>query len=281
MSSSSHRLVLLLEMRVIQPWVDDVRDLGRLGLVDRNAHACVHMSDFWCAEMSRMLGVLVTSEVLLTGEDLVSSYRGAKNSWEFFHRERLSMGLARLDFSRKRTAKMWKRVLAYFGLLSDVRATPNPCFYLAEENVLHRVTDCYYFEVTLVHVPPMIGTPSPSLGVGLCTDADVLLGNEWFVGWTRQSVGWYTDDRTIWCNNRALRRFCGPCFCAGDVMGCGWQRYLGVWMAFFTENGRLVFRRPTHLAVDAVMAVVVHDREAGFRFTTNFGAAPFRYTLKN
>lgn len=269
-------LLLLLEMRTLQPWLS-MDDLGRLGLGDRALANEIHCSHFWGSELGRHLGVLGNKvSDPLRGEHLWHSYLGPKNSWESFASDTITMSLARLDFGGKRPTTLWSRLMVYFGCSEPL---PVSCFYVFTGS-MERFTDCYYFEVALSSVPALPVRPRPALSVGLCTDADVLLEKKLLVGWTQQSVALHTDDRTVRHNNQVLRKFNGPPFRAGDVVGCGWQRDQGTWMVFFTENGRLVFRRPTRFDVTLVTAVVVHDANADFRYTTNFGDAPFVYGLK-
>lgn len=280
--------LLLLENNEIQPWVG-ADDLCRLGLICHGLYHHIHRPEFWsrelCHTMDRVLqNTSIVSKEPLNGEHVFYSYIGQENAWECFQRGNIKMNLAYLDFERKWPQTLWQRFMLYTGLGS--REEPSvSCFYVSSDTCVQRVTECYYFEVTLLHVsskgPEGSGEPRPALSVGLCTDADRLFENEWLVGWTPESIGFHTDDRTIRRNNRVFRKFEGPPFREGDVIGCGWQKYLGIWMVFFTQNGHLVFRRPTRFGVDSVMAAVVYDENAGFQFDTNFGKSPFRYPLKN
>ena len=282
-------LLLLLEINEIQPWVG-VDDLCRLGLVSKALCHHIHSPEFWSRELCHTMkrvsqNTTIVSNVPLHGKHVFYSYIGQENAWECFQRGSIKMNLSSLDFERKWPQTLWQRFMLYTGLGSR-EEPPVSCFYVSSEKSVQRVTDCYYFEVTLLHVPfegpeGLEVDPRPALSVGLCTDAGRLFENEWLVGWTPESIGFHTDDKTIRRNNRVFRKFEGPPFEKGDVIGCGWQKYLGVWMVFFTQNGHLVFRRPTRFGVDSVMAAVVYDAEAGFRFDTNFGATPFQYPLKN
>ena len=261
----------LLELQLLQPWLA-WPDLGRLERVARALHHDVFPA-VWRDELRRELqlshGVRVP---VLTGYQLACGYLGGQNEW--VGPSYLAVAKKALTPTTKTFSSMsWWRFLVSLMYLSPPTTW---CFYRTLPDAVDALRDVYYFEVSLRR---LFREPEDEccLSVGLAADPDLLQTTGWMVGWTMDSIGLHTDENVIRYDNRVVHEI--PSLVEGDVVGCGWQRYAGVWMALFTVNGKLVYRHPFSWAAPCPM--VVHDPGCAFVYETNFGATPFRYRLKN
>lgn len=263
----------LLELHLLQPWLA-WPDLGRLERVARALHHDV-LPVVWQDELLRVLHLCPRVRTpVLTGKQLACGYLGGRNEW----RGPSYLAVAKEALRPAHTPlfmSLWRFLVSLLYL-----STPTTwCFYRTSVDMVEALPDMYYFEVSLRH---LVREPRDEccLSVGLAADPDVLQTTGWMVGWTMDSIGLHTDEGVIRLDNRVVHEISSPLI-EGDVVGCGWRRSFGVWMAFFTVNGKQVYQHPFSWA--APYPMVVHDPSADFVYETNFGATPFLFLhrLKN
>ena len=283
----------LLEMRLLSHCLD-VDDLGRLGLVNRELWNYMSTSSFWEEEILRRNHYSSIHKPLffppdsLQGKHVYNSYWGPRSHWNHFRGESFIMDRSTIDFGAPKKKKtMWPSWWwwSYWMWATWKEPSSTSCFYIDNVPQVLRCTDCYYVEITLDRLPEIDPEElfPPALSFGLCTDADYLWETDTMVGWTTQSIGFHTDERVVRWNDQPLRTMHGRALLPGDVLGCGCRRTDDEeeGEVFFTWNGCLIFRKPTFWSSHKpVLAVVMYDAEADFKYQTNFGHHAFRYSLK-
>jgi hypothetical protein len=247
-------ILFLLDLRLLSPWLS-WSDLGRLERVSQSHYQSI--GTVWQHELRRLMNAEEDRIQVPTvrGGDLLHAYIGSRQQWQ---------GIGSkfpLAPSTSRPRTFWQRFFPWYS-----PAPPTPCFYRTSLDRVERWEDVYYFEMKLTHLPP------GCLSVGLASSPLLLQTTGWMVGWTHDSIGVHTDEKVIRQDNKIVHRLAS--LEPGDVVGTGWQKYLGLWMVYFTLNGKRIFRKPFPFPNPS--AVVLHDPEADFEYETNFGTKPFK-----
>ena len=256
---TKHMILFLLDLRLLSPWLS-WSDLGRLERVSTSHYQSI--GTVWQNELRRLMNAEEDRVQVPTvrGGDLLHAYIGHCPQWQG--------DCACFPFPttrrRQRHCTFWQRFFSWYFSTP----TPTPCFYRTTPDRVERWEDVFYFEMTLTRLPS-----SPEcLSVGLASDSHLLQTTGWFVGWTKESIGVHTDEKVIRQDNKIVHRL--DSLESGDVVGTGWQKYLGLWMVYFTLNGKRIFRKPFPFLNPSAM--VLHDPEADFEYETNFGTKPFK-----
>ncbi|RIB27475.1 concanavalin A-like lectin/glucanase domain-containing protein [Gigaspora rosea] len=119
----------------------------------------------------------------------------------------------------------------------------------------------FYFEITILS-----SEKNGCIGVGYCkSDVDLNI----LPGWISDSIGYHGDDGRLFCGRGNGKMF-GPCYAAGDTIGCGINFFN--MEIFFTKNGINIVGEMYPMCGMAINGECI---------VTNFGTKPFMFDIDN
>ncbi|CAG8486459.1 9800_t:CDS:2 [Cetraspora pellucida] len=140
----------------------------------------------------------------------------------------------------------------------------------------------YYFELTVLN-----SGESGCIGIGYCkTDVDLNI----LPGWVYGTIGYHGDNGRLY-RERGTGEFFGPCYNAGDTVGCG-INFLNMEI-FFTKNGIHIGKEPSFYFETFSYDDLINYRILGEMYpmsgmatkgeciVANFGTKPFMFDIDN
>ncbi|KAF0512700.1 SPRY-domain-containing protein [Gigaspora margarita] len=140
----------------------------------------------------------------------------------------------------------------------------------------------FYFEITILS-----SEENGCIGIGYCK-SDVGLNT--LPGWISDSIGYHGDDGHLFCG-RGNGKIFGPCYAAGDTVGCGINFFNKE--IFFTKNGINIGKGQfIHFETYSYDYLINHELVGemypmcgmainGECIVTNFGTKPFIFNIDN